>query len=121
MNKPIPIEQIPNNGFVIEFPDLSPTEAGKNAASLYEVLKNELVDPEKKLKLERVDPAAQDLGTVIAIILGAKATIELARGVGKWLARNNQTRIRFRTRDGRVVHLNNLESNDVAGILKTLL
>jgi hypothetical protein len=115
-------KDIPETGFVIEFPDASPAEAGRQAADLEQTLKNTLEDARSPASVERirVNPEAQDLGTVLAIILGAKATIELAKGIGKWLSRNNQAKLKLRTRDGREVVLSNLESKDIAGVLKSL-
>src|SRR2546425_5908355 len=95
-----PRELIPEDGFVIEFPDVSPAEASRRAAQLEKIVKNELQDARSSASVDRVrvNPEAQDLGTVLAVILGAKATVELAKALGKWLSRPNQGKLRIRTR-----------------------
>jgi hypothetical protein len=118
-----PVDLIPENGFVIEFPGVSSPEASRCAAELEQLLKDELADTRSPASVERlrIEPEAQDLGTVLAIILGAKATIELAKGISKWLSRHNQGKLRLRTRDGREVAIDNIESKDIPATLKALI
>jgi len=120
-----PANLIPEDGFVLEFPDVSTAEAGRCAGELAADLENEILDARlgdsnTKIDRLRVRPEAQDLGTIIAIVLGAKATVALAKGIVKWLSRNNQARITIRTADGREFSISNLESKHVHEILKTV-
>lgn len=113
---------IPRNGFVIEFPDVSPAQAGIFAEEMETDLRNKMLDAKADAAVERirVDPEAQDLGTVLGIVLGAQATVAIAKGIQKWLHRNNQATIRIRTKTGNPVVISNLESRDVKGILEEL-
>jgi hypothetical protein len=122
-----PLELIPASGFVIEFPDVSDAEAGRNAAELRQVLKNELEDARSPAQVDqlRIIPDSQDLGTVIAIILGAKASVAavkgLAKGFEKWFSRPNQGRIRIRTRAGDEIFIDNIASKDISKIIETII
>ena len=111
----IPIELIPKGGFGIEFPGVSATQAGQYAEGLETELKNSVQDHDAIANVERIrtNPEAQDLGTTLGIILGAKATVALAYGIGKWLTRNNQAKVRIRTRNGDVYEFDNLNSDKV--------
>jgi hypothetical protein len=113
---------IPDTGFIIEFPEVSRAEAGRRARDLEQVLKAGLVDtgPNTSITLARADPAAQELGTLLAILLGAKATTEFAKGLSKWLSRNAQAKVVIRTRDGRRLVLSSMESKDVAAAIESL-
>ena len=117
-----PAELIPESGFVIEFPDVSSAQAGLYAEELETDLKNAIEDAGAGGTIERVriNPEALDLGTVLAVILGAKATVEIAKGIAKWLYRNNQTTIRIKAKDGREYMITNLESGDVESIIRAL-
>ena len=71
-------------------------------------------------KVEKVDPNAQDPGTIIAIILGAKATLAIATGIALWMRRKNQGRIRLRFPDGTKADISGTESHDIQGIVRAI-
>lgn len=119
---PTPLELIPADGFVIEFPDISPSQAGFYAEKLENDLRNAREDEGMMCEIQRirVSPETQDLGTVIAIVLGAEATVAIAKGIAKWLYRNNQAALRIKKHDGSEVMITNLESENVEGIVRAL-
>src|SRR5690349_15048679 len=85
------VELIPANGHVIEFTDVSPAQAALYAEALETDLRNAKEDAGVRCEIERIrtNPAAQELGTVIAVILSTQATIAIAKGIAKWLSRND--------------------------------
>jgi hypothetical protein len=120
----VPAQQysIPADGFVIEFPDVSRREAGDLAKDLKLSLDNAAADAgiPPEAKVEKVDPNAQDPGTIIAIILGAKATVAIATGIALWMRRKNQGRIRLRFPDGTKADISGTESHDIQGIVRAI-
>ena len=68
----------------------------------------------------KVDPNAQDLGTILAIVLTAKATVVLAGGIALWMRRKNQGRIRIRYPDGKQTDISGAESHDMPKIVQAL-
>ena len=103
------------HAFVLRFNDVSAAEANRYAASLRE----ELLDaaPDLTVEQERQDPATQDFGSTLVLILGAPAVVVVANGLSRWLTRNNAAKIRLETKDGILV-AENLESQHVAQVLK---
>src|SRR5690349_4074165 len=119
---PAPVMVIPPEGLVIEFPDAGRREAGKLARDLKLALDNAAAEATvaSGATVAKVDPKAQDLGTIVAIVLGAKATVALAGGIALWMRRRNQARIRFRYPNGTPVDISGVESRDVAKIVQAL-
>jgi Effector Associated Constant Component 1 len=119
---PAEVASIPQDGFVIEFPDANKREAGDNAKDLKVVLDNAAADAgiASGVRLEKTDPNAQDPGTILAVILGAKASIALATGIALWMRRRNQARIRIRYPDGTEADIIGAESRDVSKIAQAL-
>jgi hypothetical protein len=120
---PFPRERVPAGGVIIEFPDRSPRDAAGLARDLKRVVDASAADVGESAatKVEKVNPEAQDVGTVLAIILGAKATVALAAGITAWMRRKNQGRLRVVRPDGTAVDVTNAESDDMAGILRAAL
>jgi hypothetical protein len=75
--------------FVIQFPELSAAEASIAASDLAAELNGLCQDLE--LRLVRLDDATQDLGTAIALVLGAPAAVIVARGVATFLSKRGTT------------------------------
>jgi hypothetical protein len=119
---PAPIAVIPSDGLVIEFPDAGRREAGELARDLKLALDNTAAEAAvaSGATVAKVDPKAQDLGTISAIVLGAKATVAIAGGIALWMRRKNQARIRLRYADGTPVDISGVESRDVAKIVQAL-
>jgi hypothetical protein len=113
---------IPLNGFVIEFPDENKREAGDRAKDLKIALDNASADAGtiSEVCLAKADPNAQDPGTILAVILDAKASIALATGIALWMRRRNQARIRIRYPNGAHVDISGLESRDVPKIAQAI-
>jgi hypothetical protein len=113
---------IPPDGFIVEFPDENKREAGDRAKDLKIALDNALADAnaDSKICLAKADPNAQDPGTILAVVLGAKASIAVATGIAFWMRRKNQARIRVRYPDGAHTDISGLESRDVSKILQAI-
>jgi hypothetical protein len=110
----------------IGFPNVSPAEASRAAADLGGQINRVLRERglAQVARQHRTDPAAQDLGQVIQIILAAPAMIVMARGVAlgiqKYLARTNRGRITITRPDGTEVEITDIESRDVSRIITAL-
>jgi len=119
---PFPPARVPADGVIVEFPDHNPREAANLARDLKRMIDKSLVDGDgASSRIEKVDPNAQDVGTVLAIILGAKATVALAAGIAAWMRRKNQGRLRVVRPDGTAVDVTNAESDDMAKIVQAAL
>lgn len=115
-----------NYNLQIGFPDLSSSEAGADAALLEEIINDTLQaqgDP-PLARQQRTDPNAADLGTIVGVILGAPATIILARGIARAIAayfsRTARAEILITKPDGTVVKVSALESRDVDKVVGKL-
>lgn len=119
---PAPLASIPQDGVVIEFPDVNKRQAGDNAKELKLALDNAAADASvaSDVRLQKVDPNAQDPGTILAIILSAKATIALATGIALWMRRRNQGRIKIRYPNGMEADISGAESRDISKIAQAL-
>lgn len=117
-----PISLVPADGLVIEFPEDNSRQAGVLAQDLKITIDNLAADQNVKVttSVEKVNPQAQDIGTILAVVLGAKATIEIAKGIAGWLQKRNRGRIRIRKADGTIVDITKAESADMPGILKAM-
>jgi hypothetical protein len=112
---------VPEGGILIDFLDVSTAEASRRAGEMEAILNNSLRDAGEPATAERIraNPEAQELGTLIGIILGAKATIEIAKGITKWLSRSNQAKVRLISQSGEEVIISNMESRDLAMLLSS--
>jgi len=117
-----PLKLIPKNGFVIEFPGVSDAQAGQFAEELESDLTSALEDEKATDKVERIkiDPETQEIGTVLAVILGAKATVALAVGFWHWMSRKNQATLTIKLKDGTIVEIRNTNSEDIAKQIEAL-
>jgi len=110
----------------IGFPGLSSSEAGADAAMLEEIINDTLRDQGDPpvAQQQRTDPNAADLGTIVGIVLGAPATIILARGIARaivaYFSRTARAEISIRKPDGTVVTVSALESRDVDKVAEKL-
>ncbi|HEX8449050.1 MAG TPA: hypothetical protein VF652_05620 [Allosphingosinicella sp.] len=110
----------------ISFPDLSPGEAGADAALLEEIINDALrsQDQPATARQQRTDPNAADLGTIVGIVLGAPATIILARGIARalvaYFSRTNRSEVAVTKPDGTVITITHLESRDVEKVAEKL-
>ncbi len=107
--------------FSLSLPDANASEL----ASLLEDFQQKILievayEDNVSVELVKSSQSTQDLGAMLGIVLGAKATIVLATGVSAWLKRNNQSRIRIWTSDGEVVDITNVESQHIAEVLSNL-
>lgn len=102
---------------LIRFPDTSAAKSNDFA----EALRQDLLDAVPGLTVERhrEDPTTLDFGATLILVLGAPATLILARAIRKWACRTNAARIEFATKDGSF-SVKNVDSRDVASIVKAL-
>lgn len=107
----------------IEFPGLGASAAGTAASRLADDLNDEArkIGSGEIASQVRERSDTQDLGTVVGVVLGAKATREIVKGitrvVERWLALSNHTSVRISHKDGRVIEI---RSNNVKEIEKLL-
>lgn len=107
--------------FEISLPDAPAPQMAALLEDMMQSLRSELShEAMPKIEILKTDQATQDLGTILAIVLGANATIALAAGISAWMQRKNQGRIRIKGRFGNEVEINNLESRHVSEVLANL-
>src|SRR6185437_10650019 len=102
---------------VVRFDNTSVAQANKYA----EDLRQDLLDADASIDVERrrEDPASLDFGATLLLLLGAPAIVVAAKGLKKWLARNNAVSLSLVTEQG-VLVASNLESKDVPAIVEAL-
>lgn len=112
---PTPKERVPANGVVIEFSEDNKRAAGNSAQGLKEALENALSDSGEKasVKLEKIDPNAQDIGTILGIVLAGPAVVAIAKGIADWMRRTGQGSITIVRPDGTRVEITNIASADI--------
>lgn len=107
--------------FELTLPDARDSDLTALLQDLQQSMNVELAsDSDFSMELRKSDQTTQDLGTILAVILGAKATIALAAGISAWMKRKNQARIRIKTASGEEVYITNLESRHIAEVLANL-
>jgi hypothetical protein len=84
-------------------------------------LRDFLLDLGVKVRVEKrgENPASQDFGSTLVLVLGTTAISTLAQGIAVWLQRNAGARITLRTTHGEVV-AEGLDSKDVPRIVEAL-
>ena len=107
---------MPQQPFLITFPDASLAEANKYASDLAAALRE--LDPSLSVEQQRERSDTQDFGATLAIILGTASVTALAKGVAAWLARHSGAKIQINA-DGSVI-ATNLDSRDAAKIAEAL-
>jgi hypothetical protein len=95
--------------------------ADRLAGELFDELAAELARTRTDVTTERVkgEAGTQDMGAILAVVLGSGAAIELAKALHAWLARRNQVRLTVKTAAGEVV-ASGVESHDVPAIIAAL-
>lgn len=86
------------NLYFAEFADVSVGEANRLAASLVDLLGKHA--PEADVGRHRADPGAQDLGSLVGIVLDSAAVTAIAAGIAAFLKAHTSVAIRFRDKDG---------------------
>lgn len=89
---------------VVEFEGVDAAEASAMARELREVLLD--ADPSVSINFLREDGTAQDLGSILAVILGAKAVTAVAKGIGAYLRLRRSASLRIKCKGGEVVASN---------------
>jgi hypothetical protein len=89
---------------------------------LAEELKDQLErnHPDVTANQRRQCEGTQDLGTALILILGTKAVIEVARGIGAFLKKHQEASIDIKTPNGEVIAKNITGATALAIIQETL-
>jgi hypothetical protein len=108
---------MPENTFLIRFPDETP-DVGNAFA---EELKQELLEADQTVRVERRREAgtAQDFGATLVLILGTGAITAIAKGISSWIARNSGVRVEIQNHDGRVI-VDHLDSKDAQQVVASV-
>ena len=101
--------------FDLHFEDLTPADAGFQAARLREALLD--ASPDVDVDLRKDDPTTQDFGATLILALGTPAVIAVAKGIQAFLSRERQGTLVIR-QNGEVVFKGN--SADAAKISAAL-
>jgi hypothetical protein len=104
------------NNIYIDFPDVSPAEAGQLANDLRDYLQRN-AGSEVKIVKSKID--TMDFGATLAIILGAAPTLAIARALGNWLLMHQQRKITVKKGQFEV-EAENFSSKDVSRLLDKL-
>jgi hypothetical protein len=117
-----PPELIPKQGLVIEFPAVSDATAGLFAEELEREVNKALEEGGVKAEVQvlKSRPETQSIGTFLAIVLGAKATVALVNGLSRWMTRKNKVVVIVVKPDGTRVMLTEMDSKDVGPALAEL-
>lgn len=88
--------------YIIKFDGVSPSDANRYADELRNALLN--ATPDVQVQRRRDDPRAQDFGATLVLILGAPATIAIAKEIVNWLALRRGT-ITIETEKGEITKI----------------
>src|SRR5271170_5128268 len=83
--------------FMLDFPDVSVADANRYC----EDLRTQLLDADETIRVERMrrDETTMDFGATLAVVLGAPATVALAKALISWTKRNNAANLKVVTRN----------------------
>jgi len=105
----------------ISFPGVDEKTAGALRDELQEYIAAN--SPGTKFSRKRTDRDAQDIGTILIILMGSKVGIELAKGLADWLRQRNTSKIVMKVGDQSVEvdHLSVKSAQDLTQKLSPLL
>jgi len=96
----------------VTFDNVTLAEAGQLATELQAYLRYN-IDLETEINKEERN--TQDMGTVLTIILGSKAIVEISKGLSAWLLKKQSRKITIR-KNGDIIG-KNLSSKEIKEIL----
>lgn len=99
----------------ITFDGLTPGEAQEIVQEMNTDIEEQGIRTE--IIKERKD--TQELGTILAIILGSKAIVEIAKGIADYIRKRSEVKITVKKEDGTVL-IENARSKDIAPVLTQL-
>ena len=104
--------------FVIEFTGATPGESGR----LAEDLRAKLIAADSTIRVDRKrsDPIAMDGGGMLAAVLGASATANVAKAISNWLFQNDRITLTIKVKS-KEIHIENVRRQDAAKLTKSLL
>jgi Effector Associated Constant Component 1 len=105
----------------ISFPDVEDGVAREYRKELQEYIAS--TAPQTEFWLKRTDESAQEIGTILVVILGSKVAVEIAQGVADWLRQRQTSKLKFTvgTKTIEVDHLSARSAEDLANKLLPLL
>ena len=104
--------------YLLSFTEVSQAEANEYAEELREIPLDSTI--EITAQRQRKNSLAQDLGTVLVLIMGKPAFVAEANGIGSWLQRFCSASLTILTAENKMV-VENLVNKDVAHLLQLFL
>jgi hypothetical protein len=104
-------------GLRIEFEGVESKVAGQYARQLADAVQG--TDPSVHASLSPSDPQHQELGTILGVVLGAKAVVVVSKGIADWLKARHQASITIKCRSGQVV-AKNITSKEVDSLARLI-
>jgi hypothetical protein len=84
----------------ISFPGVDDKTAGALRDELQEFIASN--SPGTKFSRKRTDSEAQDVGTILIILLGSKVGIEMAKGIADWLRQRTKSKLVMKVGDNTI-------------------
>lgn len=106
------------NELHISFGAISAAEAGRRAAELESFLRTSV--PGIRIERLRENRESMDAGTILAVVLGSAAVVELAKGLTIWLSKRQGTELTFKDKNGEVkaAHVTSADAVKIISMLK---
>ena len=101
----------------ISFPGVDDKTAGALRDELQEFIAASA--PSTRFSRKRADNEAQDVGTILIILLGSKVGIEIAKGIADWLRQRNKSKIVIKAGD-KTVEIDNLSVKSAQDVAEKL-
>jgi hypothetical protein len=108
-----------NDAMLIRFPESNDAQANLHSRSLADYLNGEVRREGFQAEPRRGNPAAQDFGGSVALILGTAAVTEVAKGIKAWLTGHTGVNMDITTHHGHLI-LRNAKDASLADIVRAL-
>ena len=111
-------EQADKQTYTIEFGGASSADANIYADQLRGVLLD--ADAAVSVETRRAHRDAQDLGSILTIVLGTQAVVVIAKALGDWLKLHHSVSVNIKTADGTYVaeNITAKDARKLAGLLR---
>jgi hypothetical protein len=103
--------------YTVQFEGLDAADAARAAESLRRFLQE--VDPTIQAKRVRTERETMDLGSVLEVILAARAITELTKGISNWLSRTHSSKVTVIGPDGKTI-VENIGASEAAELAEKL-
>lgn len=104
--------------YTLTFENSSAADANRWASELKEYILD--ATDEVVVEQQRDNPKSQDIGTTLALMLGASAVTEVAKALGQWLNLHREASITIKAPRGEIV-ATNLTFKDIQKLLEIML